>query len=58
MLTIREAAERLGLKEATLRAWCARRRIAYCRLGRAIRISVAEVDRLIRENTVPPRVER
>lgn len=55
MLTVREVAERLGLRESTVRAWIAQRRIGVVRLGRAVRIPPEEVARLIAENTVPPR---
>jgi excisionase family DNA binding protein len=55
MLTVREAAERLGLRESTVRAWIAQRRIGVVRLGRAVRIPSEEIARLIAENTVPAR---
>jgi excisionase family DNA binding protein len=35
MLNVRQTAERLGLKESTVRAWIAQRRIGVVRLGRA-----------------------
>jgi excisionase family DNA binding protein len=53
MLTVRQAAERLGLRESTVRAWIAKRRIGVVRLGRAVRIPPEEVQRLIAEGTVP-----
>jgi excisionase family DNA binding protein len=52
-LTVVEAAARLGLSSHTIRAWIGQRRIAYIRLGRAVRIPAGEVDRLLSENTVP-----
>jgi excisionase family DNA binding protein len=52
-LTVIQAAARLGLSSHTIRAWIAQRRIAYIRLGRAVRIPAAEVDRILRENTIP-----
>ncbi|MBZ5565683.1 MAG: helix-turn-helix domain-containing protein [Acidobacteriia bacterium] len=56
MLTVAEAAQELGLKESTIRAWLLRRKhIRFVKLGRAVRISREEVDRLIRENTIPTR---
>ncbi len=58
LLTLRETAERLGLKLSTLRAWKARRRIGIVCLGRSIRVHEAEVERLIREGTVPAREAR
>jgi excisionase family DNA binding protein len=58
MLTVRQASERLGLRESTLRAWIAQRRIGVVRLGRCVRVSEAEVRRLIEEGTVPARKPR
>ena len=55
MLTVKQAAERLGLRDSTLRAWIAQRRIGFVRLGRAVRIPSEEVERLIAENTIPAR---
>ncbi len=53
LLTISQAAERLALKASTLRAWIAQRRIGIVRLGRAIRIPLEEIERLIAEGTIP-----
>jgi excisionase family DNA binding protein len=55
MLTVRETANRLGLRECTIRAWLSARKIDFVRLGRAIRIPESEVCRLIETNTVPRR---
>jgi excisionase family DNA binding protein len=51
--TVREAADELGLSVHTVRAWVARRRIAHIRLGRAVRISAAEIERVLSDGTVP-----
>jgi excisionase family DNA binding protein len=53
LVTISVAAEALGLREATVRKWVAARRIGYHRLGRAIRISTAEIERLLEAGAVP-----
>jgi excisionase family DNA binding protein len=58
MLTVRQASERLGLRESTLRAWIAQRRIGIVRLGRAIRIPLEEIDRLIAQGTIPAKGPR
>ncbi len=58
LLTVKESANRLGLKEPTLRLWLSQRKLAYCKLGRCIRIPLEEVERLIRENLVPARGHR
>ena len=51
--TVREAADELGLSVHTIRAWIAGRRLAHLRLGRAIRVTAAELRRVIEQNTVP-----
>lgn len=55
MLRVAEVARRLGLKEGTVRLWLSRRKLAYVKLGRAVRIPEAEVERLIKENLIPAR---
>jgi excisionase family DNA binding protein len=50
---VADCAEQTGLKEPTIRLWMAQRKIAYVKLGRAVRIPQAEIDRLIQQNTVP-----
>ncbi len=55
MLTVAEAARQLGLKEPTIRLWMAQRKISYVKLGRAVRIPQAELDRLLRQSTIPAR---
>jgi len=58
MLTVEEAAKELGLKPSTIRAWILRRRITYVKLNRAVRIPRVEVERIIREGTIPAREVR
>ena len=52
--TVQQAAEALNISEHTIRAWVARRKIGYVRLGRAIRIPIAEIERLLDAGRVPP----
>ena len=48
LLTIREAANRLGLKESTIRKYILRRQIAYVKPSlRAVRIPIEELERII-----------
>lgn len=55
-LTEAEAAVRLGLKVATLRAWRHQGRgPAYVRLGRAIRYLTIDVDEYLSSNRHSPR---
>lgn len=53
LLTVSETAESLGLSIHTVRAWIAARRIAHVRLGRAVRVSTVEIDRLVSAGSVP-----
>jgi excisionase family DNA binding protein len=53
MVSVRQAAEELGLSVACVRKWIAERRMEYVRLGRAIRVPGSEIDRLIAEGTIP-----
>jgi excisionase family DNA binding protein len=55
LLTVPEAAERLGLKEATLRFWVWQRKIEVVRVGRAVRISDDVIRQMIERGTVPAR---
>jgi excisionase family DNA binding protein len=58
LLTLEEAAGRLGMKVVTLRMWAARRRIARCKIGRSVRIPSDEVDRIIEASLIPALPER
>jgi excisionase family DNA binding protein len=53
LTNVRGVSQMTGMKEVTVRKWIAERRIASVRMGRSVRISVEEVERFIRENTVP-----
>lgn len=55
---IKEVAQKMGVAEVTIRTWLAERRLEFIRLGRCVRISSAEVERLIADGTVPARVRR
>ena len=52
-LSVKEAAGLLGLAEVTVRVWLAQRRLEHVRMGRAVRIPVNEINRLVEEGTVP-----
>ena len=57
-LTVKQAASELNVSVHTIRAWLSRRRLGYVRLGRAVRIPAAEIDRLVERGTVPARKDR
>ena len=51
--TVEQAAAELNLSKATIRAWIAQRRLGHIRLGRAIRVPVAEIQRVLQTGFVP-----
>lgn len=57
-LSVREVANLIGMAEITIRTWCASRYLTYVKLGRSVRIPIAEVDRLVSEGLVPARRAR
>ncbi len=54
LLSVREVADRLALKPSTIRRRILERRIAYVKIGRAVRIPSEAVDRLIEEGWREP----
>jgi len=46
-LTIRQAAQRLGLQESTLRKWILQQRIGIVRFGRSVRLRATDIDKMI-----------
>jgi excisionase family DNA binding protein len=54
LLSVPQVAQRLAVKESTVRAWLLRRRLAHVKVGRrAVRVPVGEVERIVREGSVP-----
>lgn len=52
LLTAREAAQRLSLKEATVYRWIFDKKLRTVRIGtRSIRIPASEIDRIITEGS-------
>jgi excisionase family DNA binding protein len=58
LLTVPEAAVALSVKESTVRAWLARRKLPRVNCGRSVRIPAEAVETFIAENTVPAREPR
>ena len=56
LLTVAEAAATLGIKEATVRAWILKRKIAYVKLGRLVRVPAKDVKLMIERATIPSRI--
>lgn len=58
LLTVKQAAEALGLKVATIRAWVSRRKLPRVNCGRAVRIPSDAIAEFIERNTIPARDPR
>lgn len=54
-MTVRQAAVELNVSIHTIRSWIALRRLGHVKLGRAIRIPAAEIERIVQQGTVPAR---
>jgi excisionase family DNA binding protein len=58
LLTVKQAADALGLKVATIRAWVSRRKLPRVNCGRSVRIPADAIAEFIERNTIPARQER
>lgn len=58
LLTVKQAAELLGLKVATIRAWLLRRKLPRVNCGRAVRIPADAIVEFIERNTIPAKEQR
>lgn len=54
LLNVHDAAIMLGLKPSTLYQWAYERRIAYVKIGRALRFRHSAIQKLIATSEVPP----
>ena len=54
MLTVEEAAERLGTSPRFVRRLITERRIAFSKIGRHVRLSASDVEAFIRAGRVEP----
>ena len=54
LLDVGQAAERLGVKPATIRSWILRReKLQVVKVGRLVRITERSIERFIDENSIP-----
>ena len=53
LLNVTEAAAMLGLKPSTLYQWAYERRIAYVKIGGALRFRLSALEKLIAKSEVP-----
>jgi excisionase family DNA binding protein len=57
-LDIKRAAELLGVRPSTIRAWCLRRKLRYFKSGRCVRFRREWLEQFIEQNTSEPAVDR
>jgi len=56
LLPVDQAAERLGVKPATIRSWILRReKLEVVKVGRLVRITERSIEQFIDDNTIPPK---
>lgn len=59
LIRLSNAAERLGLKPATLRDWFLKRKhLDFVKAGRAVCVTEDSIERFISANTIPAREAR
>jgi len=59
LLTVSQAADQLGIKPSTIRAWILQRRIGSVKIGRrSVRIPATEISNLIDSGLRPARPAR
>lgn len=58
LLTLEQAAARLGLRPVTLRMWASARKIARVKIGRCVRIPESEITKIIERGLIPALSER
>lgn len=54
LLSLPEAASRLGVSRHTMRAWIRQRRLPFVRLGRRVLLHPRDVENFIEANRVEP----
>jgi excisionase family DNA binding protein len=55
LLKVPEVAQRLGIKEGTVRLWLSLRKLPRVQCGRSVRIPAQAVQEFIERNTIPAR---
>lgn len=55
LLRVHEVAQRLGIKEGTVRLWLSLRKLPRVQCGRSVRVPADAVEEFIARNTIPAR---
>jgi excisionase family DNA binding protein len=56
LVNVSEAAQFLAVSPSTLYGWVWQRRIAYIKVGRAVRFDMADLERFVAENRIRARL--
>jgi excisionase family DNA binding protein len=56
LVNVSEAAQFLAVSPSTLYGWVWQRRIAYIKVGRAVRFDMADLERFVAENRIRARI--
>jgi excisionase family DNA binding protein len=55
LLSVTDAAQRLGISRHTLNGWVSKRKIPFVKLGRRTLLNPADLERIIKANTFEPK---
>jgi excisionase family DNA binding protein len=58
LLTVRDTAELLNLRESTIRMWLLKRKLPRVNCGRCVRIPAEAIAQFIERNTIPAKEGR
>jgi len=58
LLTLKDCSERTGHRESTWRAWVLQRKVPFYKVGRSVRVSEADLERIIEQARVPVQEKR
>ncbi len=55
LLSVKDAAKRLGISNHTLNGWVSKRKVPFVKLGRRTLFNPMDLERIIKANTFEPR---
>ncbi len=55
LLSVSDAAQRLGISRHTLNGWVSKRKVPFVKLGRRTLFNPTDLERIIKANTFEPR---
>lgn len=58
LLSVTNAAERLGISRHTLNGWVSQRKVKFIKLGRRTLFNPADLESMIKDATIEPRPRR